>query len=320
MGVSLIIIQVIAGLILSIVGLNHFTYKHETNRLTILGWILLACAFLMLISTSMVNYLDTIRYNKVLLTQTETIEEIKEKLFEAYTKEVMKAPKEIRKISKQIPTGQIQIISPYDGSQVGARIYVEGTVSAPSAKIWLIIHPMNVSAYWVQQNVSVRKDGTWKVMAYLGRGGNLDIAREFEIMAVAYPEKGLHEGKILSQWPEARWNSQVISVTRQWDKIHKLYSSLEEAIEKGDRNALMQFYSNFYSSTINGKTKLKVIDDWYKYSGKNISFDIRQIEHLENGKIEVDLDVKILSNSKIEVHKQDHDVLIYENGQWRFIE
>ncbi len=79
----------------------------------------------------------------------------------------------------------------------------------------MVVHPMEVSEYWVQPPVTVKKDGTWRVMIYIGRPGTIDVGKQFEIMAVANPKVKLNEGDKLRGWPEAQWKSEVIFVTRQ---------------------------------------------------------------------------------------------------------
>jgi hypothetical protein len=109
----------------------------------------------------------------------------------------------------------LRITSPLDKSQVTERPFVEGTVSDPNATVWVIVHPMEVSDYWVQPSVTVKEDGMWKVKIYIGRPGRIDIGKHFEIMASANMKSKLKEGDVLAGWPEAQGKSQVIEVTRR---------------------------------------------------------------------------------------------------------
>jgi len=113
------------------------------------------------------------------------------------------------------PKPMLSITAPDDKAHVSDRPIVEGTVADPTVKVWVVVHPMEVSDYWVQPGIIVRKDGTWRVMLYIGRPGKIDVGKRFEIMAVANPTVNLSEGKILSGWPEARWRSQVLEVVRK---------------------------------------------------------------------------------------------------------
>jgi hypothetical protein len=79
----------------------------------------------------------------------------------------------------------------------------------------MIVHPSLVADYWVQAGPTVRADGKWRVSAYVGRPGNVDVGKHFEIMAVANPKRPLKEGDILPYWPEAASKSQLIEVVRK---------------------------------------------------------------------------------------------------------
>lgn len=95
------------------------------------------------------------------------------------------------------------------------RVDVIGKVSDPKLNVWVIVHPVGLSAYWIQPPVAVRKDGSWQVPVYIGRAGDIDVGREFDIMAVADPEPKLNEGRILSEWPKAKWRSDIVTVVRK---------------------------------------------------------------------------------------------------------
>ena len=92
---------------------------------------------------------------------------------------------------------------------------MEGTVTDSNVRVWVIVHPMEVSDYWVQPSITVKENGSWKVKIYIGRPGSVDVGKQFEIMAVANPKDNLKEGDVLSGWPEAQAKSQVIEVTRK---------------------------------------------------------------------------------------------------------
>lgn len=110
---------------------------------------------------------------------------------------------------------KLRITEPRDSTSVFERPFIKGTVTESSTKVWIIVHPMEVSDYWVQPNVTVREGGTWKVIIYIGRPGTIDVGKQFEIMAVANPKVSLFEGKVLNEWPEAQAKSQVIEVIRK---------------------------------------------------------------------------------------------------------
>jgi hypothetical protein len=110
---------------------------------------------------------------------------------------------------------KVEITAPADKAFVPQRPIVEGRVSDPSAIVWVVVHPLEVSDYWVQPHVTVRANGSWKVQIHIGRPGSLDVGKTYEIKAVVNPEGELAEGKILPNWPKARAISDMIEVIRR---------------------------------------------------------------------------------------------------------
>lgn len=110
---------------------------------------------------------------------------------------------------------KVAITSPADGSSVVERPTVEGTISDSKATIWVVVHPLEVSDYWVQPRVTVRETGSWKVQIFVGRPGRVDVGKLFEIRAVANPKTALHEGLVLDRWPESAAISELIEVARK---------------------------------------------------------------------------------------------------------
>jgi hypothetical protein len=110
--------------------------------------------------------------------------------------------------------GILRINVPAQDERVPERPYVEGTVPDPRTTVWVVVHPMETSNYWVQPAVSVKEDRTWKVKIYVGRPGSVDSGSRFEIRAVANPRGRLSEGQVLDAWPDAQSESQVVGVTR----------------------------------------------------------------------------------------------------------
>ena len=110
---------------------------------------------------------------------------------------------------------KLRITAPEDKAAVSERPIAEGTVANPSAKVWVIVHPMEVADYWVQQAVTVNTDGTWEVQIDIGRPGTVDVGKRFEIVAVANPKARFRKGDVLGGWPLAQWKSQVVRVTRK---------------------------------------------------------------------------------------------------------
>lgn len=119
------------------------------------------------------------------------------------------------RILRRDGNGQITVSSPCDGDTVEARMFAEGVVSDSNAEVWVIIHPLKSSDYWVQPRVSVREGGKWKVLCYLGQPGSVDSRKHFEIRAIANPKAHLRENQLLSGWPKAQSISRVIEVVRK---------------------------------------------------------------------------------------------------------
>ncbi|MEW6571972.1 MAG: hypothetical protein AB1390_12540 [Nitrospirota bacterium] len=129
--------------------------------------------------------------------------------------QVMQAPSEIvPRAPEKKPTTDLEISEPVSGG-VKWRPLVEGRVTDPKAEVWVIVHPVGLSSYWIQPSVTVRRDGTWRVPVYIGRAGDIDIGKEFEIMAIAEPKERLTEGQVFSEWPKAKWRSDIITVVRR---------------------------------------------------------------------------------------------------------
>lgn len=123
-------------------------------------------------------------------------------------------PEEMESYHPKIRGRELELTVPNDGAHVPYRPLVEGRVSDPDAQVWVVVHPMEVSDYWIQPPVSVREAGNWKVQVYIGRPGRIDVGKSFEIMAVANADIVVREATVLSFWPEAKWHSQVIEVIR----------------------------------------------------------------------------------------------------------
>ena len=71
----------------------------------------------------------------------------------------------------------ISITKPGNETKVDERPLVEGAVSNTTAVVKVVVHPMETGDYWVQPNVSVKTDGTWKVQIYIGRPGDIDVGK-----------------------------------------------------------------------------------------------------------------------------------------------
>jgi hypothetical protein len=106
------------------------------------------------------------------------------------------------------------IHKPANGAEVDHRQEVSGKVSDPNADVWVVVHPMETSDFWIQPHVTVREDGSWKVIAYFGNADPAHKGKRFEVRAFANPSDKLTEGKSNS-WPVAEAKSNVLEVNRR---------------------------------------------------------------------------------------------------------
>jgi len=111
--------------------------------------------------------------------------------------------------------GQVTITQPPDGAEVARRPTVMGTVSDPSAKVWVVVHPTETGSVWVQPPARIDSKGNWQTFIYIGRVGGIDSGKNFEIMAVANPTEPLREGQVLDGFPAAQHQSSIVTVTRK---------------------------------------------------------------------------------------------------------
>jgi hypothetical protein len=74
---------------------------------------------------------------------------------------------------------------------------------------------METADYGVQPGVTVREGGKWKVLCYFGEPGSQHSGRHYEVLAFVDPKETLREGQLLSGWPSAQSQSQVVEVVRE---------------------------------------------------------------------------------------------------------
>ncbi len=109
----------------------------------------------------------------------------------------------------------VQISRPSDESLVTASQQVAGRVSNGSDDVWVVVHPVGTSAYWIQPRVNVEADGDWVVTGHFGRESATDSGLAFELMAIVGPYLRVHEGQILDRWPQARFASPLVRLRRR---------------------------------------------------------------------------------------------------------
>lgn len=110
---------------------------------------------------------------------------------------------------------EIEITSPAEGEVVGMRHTVSGRASDPSARIHVLLHPVETDLWWVQTPPAPTKaDGTWKTRVYFGTETQ-GAGEEFDILAIATGRE-LAPGDTLDvgDLPSDVARSDVMTVTR----------------------------------------------------------------------------------------------------------
>jgi hypothetical protein len=207
----LVIAQAIAAILLGAVGLFP-SLQRPGGGLNRKGYILLglgAVAFLSAtVSVQALNDADANRKQR-------RIEGLIDRYFSVTAEFVMTTPRAPTVPIRATLGGIITIANPRDDAKVEQRGLIGGTASDSIRDVWVIVHPMDTSSYWVQPRVSVRSGGVWSGMAYFGRSGDLDNGKRFEVVAIAEPQDTLREGEYGNSWPKAKWTSRPITLIRK---------------------------------------------------------------------------------------------------------
>jgi hypothetical protein len=177
-----------------------------------------------------------------------------------------------------VQNSKIRITSHQDNAKVDRPAKIEGTVTNPNAKVYIIVHPVDVPEYWVQPRASVNQDGKWTSMVYLGRSTDNNPDKQYELMAIAGPEKSMKAGSVLKEWPGSKWRSQIIHVKRRaainsnyyiqvgtWSKLHYANAMILK---------LKKHYPQAYLISGNNLNKIIIPDIETKLHGEKIIKDI----------------------------------------------
>jgi hypothetical protein len=173
---------------------------------------------------------------------------------------------------------KISITSPHDNAEVDRPARTEGIVSHPDAQVHIIVHPVGVPEYWVQPRASVHEDGKWTTMVYLGRPDINNPDKQYELMAIADPEKPVKVGDMLKKWPSSKWRSNIIRVKRRPSTNSNYYVQVgtwrtyhfaQDVIIK-----LKKFYPQAYMISSNDLTKVMIPGIETTLQGKKIIKDI----------------------------------------------
>ena len=90
----------------------------------------------------------------------------------------------VTKAQKSTQACTLAIVSPEQGSQVGAMGTVSGTAKIPGdGHVWALVHVKGLAGWWPQGGGEAELvNGEWSVRAFYG--GNQDVGSPFEIAAV----------------------------------------------------------------------------------------------------------------------------------------
>jgi hypothetical protein len=136
-------------------------------------------------------------------------------LFAQTAEAAMTTPKSPTQQPRAPTTDSVRITQPANNGLVTAMEALRGNASADVRAVWVVVHPLDTSSYWVQPKVVVATDGTWSGLAYWGRTGPVDSGRRFEVRAIVDPKVELREGAILGNWPDADAISAPVIVERK---------------------------------------------------------------------------------------------------------
>lgn len=204
--VSLAVMQVISGVVLG--AISFLPSLHKNGGLSQKGWIVFGLGSMILIGSTVSVQVLSARAEDEAQKRIEDLMKLIADTVMTTTKGPAQQPPP--------PTGEaVRILEPPDGDLVESTHVVRGRISDSVAQLWVVVHPLATSSYWVQPRVSIRRGGEWQVQAYFGRSGSMDVGKTFEVLAIVDPATELREGMILERWPASRLVSDMVSVTRK---------------------------------------------------------------------------------------------------------
>jgi hypothetical protein len=125
-------------------------------------------------------------------------------------------------VNMEVKPVDVAITQPTLNSDVTMEYTVQGTVSDPSAKVYVLVHPLKTRETWVQQLPLVGRDGSWQTTVFFGTSV-LGIDEPYEVIALATKENSvvnfatgnnLKADQVLQQLPDHTNKSKVITVRR----------------------------------------------------------------------------------------------------------
>lgn len=111
------------------------------------------------------------------------------------------------------PSGLV-IDRPTTRSTVRQELVVEGK-ARHTELVWLVVHPVNSTYYWVQPAVRTNINGYWIGVIFVGSLKESDVGERFQLRAFVNPKQELTLGNVLSDWPEAELSTPITEMVRE---------------------------------------------------------------------------------------------------------
>jgi hypothetical protein len=124
-----------------------------------------------------------------------------------------------KELNTESNSTEIQILEPSDGTFVKQpQNIIKGRVTTREAigkEVWIVVNVEvnDNQRYYVQPSMNINSDREFQGKVYIG-DENTPLNTRFEIRAFVTPKEPLSEGKLLYDWPKAKWSSKTISVHR----------------------------------------------------------------------------------------------------------
>ncbi|MEZ0542326.1 hypothetical protein [Fibrella arboris] len=113
----------------------------------------------------------------------------------------------------KLPASDLVITRPIHNNVVPRQLFAEGRVSNAS-HVWVVVRNSKAIRYWVQPEINVNADGSWKGPIFVGSEDKADIGFRAQIRAFVKPMEPIKEGDVLYAWPKAEASSGMIEVIR----------------------------------------------------------------------------------------------------------
>ncbi|AFY49762.1 hypothetical protein Nos7524_3989 [Nostoc sp. PCC 7524] len=110
---------------------------------------------------------------------------------------------------------EIKFMNLFDGMCADQLLNIQGEINVDKEikQIWIVVKPLTDNNYYVQPPANIN-NGEFQAQIYIGEKDTTP-GTKFEIRAFVEPNNQLSTAQKLDNWPEARWHSDIIRVTRK---------------------------------------------------------------------------------------------------------